>query len=283
MKSILVPVEDCESLQAQLATALVIAARFGSHIDGAAPRAVFNTYALGEGVSAAATTLLDSVEQEETARSERARAEFREFMRTHKVAWGDPMKPSNQPTAELLNELEPGDEVIGQLARLYDVAVLARPIPKSAVPRPALLETVLFESGRPIVVAPPAGPEKVGEMVVIAWNGSTESARTVTFARPFLDQAARVVVLTVEGGSVPGPSAADVEAALRRSGIAAEASNIQPDGRTTGEAILEEATKLGADLLVKGAYTHSRLRQMIFGGATSHILSEAEIPVLMAH
>lgn len=283
MKSILVPIEDCPSLRAQLETSLLIAARFGSHIDGVAPRAVFNTYALGEGVSAAATTLLDSVEQEEAARSERARAEYRAYMRERSVAWGDPMKPSAQPTAELLGEPDSGDEAIGQLARLYDVAVLARPLPKAPVPRPALLETVLFESGRPIIVAPPQAPKQIGEVVVVAWNGSTESARTLTFARPFLERAKRTVVLTVEGGNVPGPSAAEVEATLNRAGIAAEASSVRPEGRSTGEAILAEAAKHQADLLVKGAYTHSRLRQMIFGGATSHILSEAEIPVLMAH
>ena len=70
---------------------------------------------------------------------------------------------------------------------------------------------------------------------------------------------------------------------LERNGIAAETREIPADGRSGGEAILAEAGALGADLLVKGAYTHSRLRQMIFGGATSHILAEAELPVFMAH
>lgn len=283
MKSILVPLEDCPSLRAQLETALLVARRFSSHIDGIAPRAVFNTYALGEGVSAAATTLLDNVEQEEAARSERARAEYRALMRERDVSWGDPLKPSDKPTAELLGEPEAGDEVIGQLARLYDLAVLARPLPKAAVPRPALLETVLFESGRPIMVAPPQATSQLGEVVLVAWNGSTESARSLTFAQPFLAQAKRVIVLSVEGGSVPGPSAPDITASLKRSGVAAETSQIRPDGRSVGEAILAEAAKQKADLLIKGAYTHSRLRQMIFGGATSHILAEAEIPVLMAH
>ena len=82
---------------------------------------------------------------------------------------------------------------------------------------------------------------------------------------------------------VAGPDAGDVERTLSRAGIKAEANTVRPGSLTTGEAILAEADKAGADLLVKGAYTQSRLRQMIFGGATSHILSQSKIPVLMAH
>jgi nucleotide-binding universal stress UspA family protein len=283
IKSILVPVEDGAGLQAQLATALLVAASSGAHIDGAAPRAVFGAYVFSDGMSAATTTALESFEQDETARVERMQAAFREFMREPDVAWGDPLKPSTRPTADWLHEIAPGDEAIGQLARLYDLTVLARPLSDAPVPRAALLETVLFEGGRPILVAPPEAPASLGEVVLVAWNGSTESARAITFAQPFLGRAKRVVVLAVEGGSVPGPNVGEVERALCRAGIAAEASGVRPEGRPVGEVILAEAAKMGADLLVKGAYTHSRLRQMIFGGATSHILSEAKLPVLLAH
>ncbi len=118
---------------------------------------------------------------------------------------------------------------------------------------------------------------------MVAWNGSTESARSVAFAMPFLANAREVHVLSVEGGSVSGPDARALEQHLVRHGIAATSSEVSPGDRSIGQAILEEADARGADLLVKGAYTHSRLRQMFFGGATSHILAEAEIPVLMAH
>ncbi len=90
-------------------------------------------------------------------------------------------------------------------------------------------------------------------------------------------------MLTVEGGSVAGPNAGEVERALVRAGVAAEVTGARPEGRSIGETILAEAEAAGADLLVKGAYTQSRLRQMIFGGATSHILAKASLPVLMAH
>jgi nucleotide-binding universal stress UspA family protein len=81
----------------------------------------------------------------------------------------------------------------------------------------------------------------------------------------------------------PGPSGEEAARHLRQNGIKATASTVKPGARSSGETILEQAASLGCDLLVKGAYTQSRFRQMIFGGATRHILSNAALPVLMAH
>jgi nucleotide-binding universal stress UspA family protein len=82
---------------------------------------------------------------------------------------------------------------------------------------------------------------------------------------------------------VPGPSADQVRKQLRYNGIAVEAMSVELDGRSTGEAVLAAARAEGCDLLVKGAFTRNRLRQMIFGGATSHIMEHADLPLLMAH
>jgi len=146
----------------------------------------------------------------------------------------------------------------------------------------AVLETILFDSGRPVLVAPPSPPARIGETIVIAWNASTETARTVAFARPLLEQANRIVVLTVEGGLVAGPLGDEVARSLGRAGIPAQALHV-PQHRGIGETILEQTRLLGGDLLIKGAYTQSRLRQMILGGATSHILAMSNVPVFMAH
>ena len=135
-----------------------------------------------------------------------------------------------------------------------------------------------------MLIAPPTPPDKLGDVVVVAWNGSTETARTIALAMPFLAKAETVVVLSVEEGMVPGPSGRRNRAwsdAQRHRG-----QNAADPGRRpwrVGAAILDQCRELGADLLLKGAYTHSRLRQMIFGGATSHILGAAELPVIMAH
>ena len=103
------------------------------------------------------------------------------------------------------------------------------------------------------------------------------------FAMPLLRGADEVTVLTVEGGMTPGPTGDEAALHLARNGVPATAVTVAPAGRTTGEAILDHARLRGCDLIVKGAYAQSRLRQMIFGGATRHILAHATLPVLMAH
>jgi nucleotide-binding universal stress UspA family protein len=100
---------------------------------------------------------------------------------------------------------------------------------------------------------------------------------------PLLKRAKRITVLAVQRGMVPGPSAAELAHGLRRHGLEVEHREAPLNDRNVGQAILEEAAVDGADLIIKGAYTQSRLRQMIFGGATSHILNNARLPILMAN
>jgi nucleotide-binding universal stress UspA family protein len=155
--------------------------------------------------------------------------------------------------------------------------------PGGGGPRQATLEQALFESGRPILVAPPKPPTTIGQDVVIAWNGSTETARVVSFAMPLLYKAEKVTVLTVKGATVPGPAGEQIARTLRINGIPAQALDVEDEGRPAGEAILTNAQMLRADLVVKGAYTQSRLRQMIFGGPTRYLLEYATLPMIMAH
>jgi nucleotide-binding universal stress UspA family protein len=283
MKSILVSVEESDLLASVLATALLAARRFGSSLEGLCPRSSMGAFVVAEGMSAATTSALESFELEEQERAQRARDLFRKFMQDSGVAWRVPEQPAEAVSAGWLADLPPGDEAVAQHGRLYDLIVAGRPMRESPVPRASTLEAFVFESGRPVLIAPPTPPKALGEVIVVAWNGSTESARAIALAMPFLAQAHKVHVLAVEGGSVPGPNAGEVAAHLNRNGVAAEATGVRPEGRSIGESILTETAALDADLLVKGAYTHSRLRQMIFGGATSHILAEADLPVLMAH
>jgi nucleotide-binding universal stress UspA family protein len=146
------------------------------------------------------------------------------------------------------------------------------------------IESGLFESGRPILLSPPSPPRQIATNVLIPWNCSTEQARAIALAMPLLQKADRVTVLTVIGGTgVPGPSAEQLIRYLQRNGIIAKPMRVELEGRNTGEAILATAQSLGCDLLIKGAYTQSRLRQWIFGGATQHVLGNAALPVLLAN
>lgn len=174
------------------------------------------------------------------------------------------------------------DAGLGSLARVYDVSVICRPVASGAGPRMTTLESALFESGQPVLVAPPTAPKTMGENVVISWNCSTEQASATASAIPILRKAKSVTIITIEGLTVPGPTGAQAKDWLAIHGINAREVTMGNGGKKPGEVLLAECHKLGADLLVKGAYTQSRLRQMIFGGATSHLLAYSAIPLLMA-
>jgi hypothetical protein len=159
----------------------------------------------------------------------------------------------------------PEDETfVGNYGRAFDVIVMNRPDENSSVLYRRALESALFESGRPLILCPPSPPGHIGTNVLIAWNGSTEQARAMALAMPLLERAERVTVLTVTGGTgVPGPSAQQMIRYLQWNGVPAESLTVALDGKNTGQAILAAAQTLACDLLVKGAFTQSRLRQMI--------------------
>jgi len=148
----------------------------------------------------------------------------------------------------------------------------------------ATLEDALFESGRPVLMVPKTTAAPLGEIVAIAWNGSTETAVTVALGMPFLKQAREVVVVTVGPQHMPepGPSGEELARSLEAHGLNVSLRTALGRQKAQGESFLKEATAAGADLLLKGAYTQSRIRQMIFGGGTRHIIMESKMPVLMA-
>jgi nucleotide-binding universal stress UspA family protein len=275
-KTILVPVEQHDLMTSTLETALVLARKFDGHIEGFAVRAPA-AYAMVD----VGTVAIPPLEQDIAQDRERSRSLFESFMQEHGVPCG---RPTTGLASNWLEDVPEGDDFVGSYGRVFDVIVLGRPgrDPKGA--RMTTLEAALFESGRPVLIAPPSPRPQMGTNVLIAWNCSTEQARTTAFAMPILRQASRVVVLTVEGGAaVPGPTGEQLCRYLQLNGVPAKPLTVGLHGRVTGEAVLEHANALGCDLLIKGAYTQSRLRQFVFGGTTRYILSNATLPVLMAH
>jgi nucleotide-binding universal stress UspA family protein len=258
---------------------LLAARRFDSYVEGFAIRPLITEYVPVDMVGGLTWTRDDITDEQALML---ARSRFHDFMSEQGVPRFVPSGPASLGYGWLENA-SAGDAFVSSHARVFDMTVLGRPVSGQAEPSMATLEAVLFESGRPILIAPPTPPRRLGDTIVIAWNGSTETARATAFAMPFLRQAQRIVVVTVEGGTLPGPTGEQLVRSLRLNGVTAEAMNVKPERRSTGETLLRLAGSLGADLLIKGAYTQSRLRQMIFGGTTSHILAEATLPVFMAH
>ena len=284
MKTILVPLEESDVLPSILETALIVGQKFGSYIEGLYEQpGLTEVVVAGEGLGVTPPDLVETFQQQEKERAVRAHELFEAFMKEKGVPLAGRGAPQDHATTGWVEEEAPGRDLVGNRGRLFDLIVVGRPVRNSATPTMSLLEAALFETGRPILIAPPKPPGELGKNIIISWNGSYETPRCISFGMPMLKAAKKVTVLQVEEGMVPGPTAADATIHLRRNGIAAEAHNVNAGRRTAGEAVLEEAEKLGADMLIKGAYTRSRIRQMIFGGITSHILDAAEIPVLMSH
>ena len=277
MKNILVPVEQHSSIDSVLTTALLFARRFDAYIEGVPLGPDLpDLVAFDMPVS---WTVADQNTWRELA--EDGRKHFQDFMAAAKV-------PDHEAAPDGLSsgwagETALGDSHVSSYARIFDVTVLGRPGAERGDARMATAEAVMFDSGRPLLLAPPRAPSILGDTVVIAWNQSTETTRAVALAMPALKQARRVIVLTIPERKVEGPTGERLAHNLRANGVAAEAVDRGGKGRSHGEAILEHAAALGADMLVKGAYTQSRLRQMIFGGATSHILAKAQLPVFIAN
>jgi nucleotide-binding universal stress UspA family protein len=145
-------------------------------------------------------------------------------------------------------------------------------------------EQLVTATGVPVLVLPPEMPRDFGRVVLVAWKGSPEAARAVHEALPFLQQhtaANRVVLCAVGEEAAAGAEAAAMM--LEQHGVAVQPERVeQTDGRSTGEVLLAQATAHGADLLVMGAYGHARVRELVFGGATRHVLRHTTVPVLFS-
>ena len=174
------------------------------------------------------------------------------------------------------------DDIVASAGRLADMVVLSRPLPGRDLPSPVTINAAILDTGRPLLLAPATAPARIDEHVAVFWNGSPQAARAVYFAMPFLMKAKRVTVLSAREEETPTPGQGlvdylakhDVEAGFR-------IFTAGGPGGDVGRGLLTEAEKEGADLVVMGAFTHSRLRQLILGGVTRAVLTGAKLPVLL--
>jgi nucleotide-binding universal stress UspA family protein len=222
------------------------------------------------------------LEEEGERLAERAKARFDIALAAHGIE-PSPIGSDTGAASASWREFEGLEgQVLGDYGRVFDLIVIGRGFGYPWSDWDAMCEAALFECGRPVLVTPD-NKSTLGEHAAIAWNGSTETARTIALSMPLLSKSKQLTVITLDGWSVPGPDGEQMVRHLQRNGIATALHNVGLNGRTPGQAICAEATAVGADLMIKGAYTQSRLRQLVFGGATRHILYESKLPVVMAH
>jgi nucleotide-binding universal stress UspA family protein len=174
-----------------------------------------------------------------------------------------------------------GEDPFITRARVHDLVVMGRFTHPNGLP-PNLLQLLLIECGRPMMIAAPTAP-RAFHTVMIAWKDVCEAARALTAAMPPLSDAKRVVVAAVEERQPCANTAAIVAGQLAWHGIRAEAQSVKADGRPIATLLATAADACDANLLVMGSYSTGPLRQEIFGGCTRSILNEAAIPVFLVH
>ena len=285
VRKILVPLSGEVTEAAVLGTAMTVAKRFGAQIVGlyVRPDPTEALPYLGDGVSGQVIEqLLQAAKQSADKASNAARMIFADAANKGGLPLVDESGGGRMPSARFIDATGHRDDVVAAHSRLSDIVVFGEG--NAGAAGGSTLEAAMMSAGRPVLIAPQTSAVEVGSTVAIGWDESAMAAHAITAALPFLEKAKTVTILCVGEHKLdpePGSLLADY---LALHGVAAAIHLAEKmDGRSVGGALLDQAEKLGADLLVVGGYGHSRLREFIVGGATQHIRSHATIPVLMAH
>jgi len=188
---------------------------------------------------------------------------------TPKIAWRE--------------EVGVNPDVIGAACRVSDLIVTRGPENTATAWSREIFKDALLASGRPVLMVPDTPFLSRTDTVLIAWNDSVQSARAVAGALPLLRDRKWVKVVTVQDDAGQEVTLDPIKAYFQRHGILIETEAKPLENRTVGQALLDEVDRMQAGLLVMGAYTHSRVREAIFGGTTRDVIEQARIGVLLAH
>jgi len=273
-QDILVVIDNAASVASRLAPTVAFAKRFDGRLTGLFATGLPAATSFGDLASGA--QLVDAFMAAQRDEAVKAEAAFRLELGRLQLA-GDWIWREADVT-----------QTVTDLGRLYDLVVVGQPNPDADSPVPRIMpEELVLSLGRPMLVIPYAGEFATFDHVLVAWNGTREAARALHDAMFLIERADAVTVIEVEsqgGGSpAPGVTAADVVAALKRRGVEAAAEPTTTDGTPVADIILSRAADLTADVIVMGAFGHSRLREWILGGVSRSFFQEMTVPVLMSH
>lgn len=288
-KHILVPVFGYDADRTALDAALTLAKKNGAHISARHIKVdPMESVPLMVDVGVAATELIEAVERHAETRSKAAAATFEAWRSERGLTIDDtPSLRTNVTTAfKTLEGAE--DELIIKYGRLTDVVVVGRPSGEEAGDQVlSRMEDALFGAGQPVLLVPnglgqPTLDKLVTGPALISWNGSIEATRAVSQALDLLRGMSEVRVLSVKEGKKDRHPAADLVRYLAWEGVAASVIEAGQTG-SAAEQILTTAKTVDAGFVLMGGYSHGRLRQLMLGGVTSHMMDHADLPVLMAH
>ncbi|NJR80690.1 universal stress protein [Sphingomonas corticis] len=279
MRSILLPLSDERQDRHALAVGTQLADFFGGHLTALLPLTDFASLPVPHHPLLAGW---DGLVAESHAFAERREAEVRKLLRELQLL----PQPGGEERADFTFQAIYGndDAVVMDAALTHDLVVFARSDaedPDKDLQVSPLLKCTIESAGRPVLITTGKLAQDWARTAAIAWNGSLEAAHAVTAALPLLSRAEAVHIVTFPTSRTDSARAQQLVDYLARHGITAT-PRIEDAEVPIGEALLEAVEDLAATVLVMGGYTHSRLRQTLFGGVTHHILEEARLPVLMA-
>lgn len=283
-RKLLLPLTATDAGAAALETAWTVATTFGAHLQVLHVRLDSRDVAplAGEGLSGAMIEdMMSASETQSTQREGALRAIFDRFARSHAVPLERPAHHGDHASASLVSVTGREDDLVAQLARLSDLTVVPHPEQAEDLSSSDALHAVLFDSGRPVMIAPRVAARTIGTRIAVAWNGTAEGAAAVMAAMPWLERAGAVRILRSAEYHRRGPHADALHDYLSLHGVDSEIATFRSIDREVGAGLLQAAREFEADLLVMGAYSHSRIRQLILGGVTRHVLERATLPVLM--
>ncbi len=284
VRKLLVPLAGVDADDVAISTAADVAKLWRAHILAVHFYVPATMFAAGPDVFPIGMIdqVVDEHEAQRTDQMEVAQQRFNRIAEQCGLQLAPAMRNADRATAEFAVSTGRPDEVVAQLARLADMTV----VPHLDLDRDSIfadaLHAALFDSGRPVLIAPHRRLATIGRRICVAWNGSAESASGVQAVLPWLKQADAVRVLTATGYQRRGPEATELAAYLALHEVKAEVVVFPPVQGSVGLGLLQAVRAFDADLLAMGAYSHPRWRQTILGGVTRSVLEGAALPVLMS-
>jgi nucleotide-binding universal stress UspA family protein len=286
LRTILIPVRGDGKGEGVLDHALALGRRFNAHLavvhcrprpEDMLPFGVYAPASFKEQIRSSATAMADVEEG-------RVKALFQDYCSRHDLVVVDSIgaAPRDRPSASFSEATGKQAAVVAIRGRLADIIAVAQP-DRDLDLGFNTLEAALLETGKLVLLCPRVQVDRIGQHVAIGWNGSAEAASAVGAALPILLAADQVSVLSAVTGGRIDLTPEDLQAYLSSHDVRAKLETFDAGATEVGQGLLKAARDTGSDVLLLGAYGHSRRRSLVMGGVTQHVIDHARLPVLLIH